>query len=58
MATSHPVEMQTEERGMTVRQVVKDIIEIEVEEDVDYPLEGLSNPEITDIYKKLKPEDR
>ena len=57
MATSHPTEMQAEEE-MTVQEAVKEIMEIEVEEDVEDPLEGLTNTEIEDIYKKLKPEDR
>ena len=58
MATSHPIKMQTEAGEMSVQQAVKEIIEIEVEEDVDDPLEGLTNAEISDIYKKLKPEDQ
>ena len=37
---------------------MKGTTEIEVEEDVGDPLEGLTNAEIADIYKKLKPEDR
>ena len=58
MATSHPTEMQAEEEEMTVQEVVKEITEIEMEEDVEDPLEGLTNVEIADIYKKLKPEGR
>ena len=58
MATSHPTEMQTEVEEMTVQAVVKEITEIKVEEDVDYPLEGLTNADVADIYKKLRPEDK
>ena len=58
MATSHPIETQTEAEEMSVQQAVEEIIEIEVEKDVDDPLEGVTNAEIVDIHKKLKPEDR
>ena len=39
MATSHPTEMQAEEE-MTVQETVKEIIEIEVEEDVNDSLDA------------------
>ena len=58
MATSHPAEMQTKVEEMTIQEAVREIVKIEVEEDVDDPLEGLTNAEIADIYKKLRPEDR
>ena len=57
MATSKPVEMQAEEE-MMVQETVREITEIEVEEDEGDPLEGMTSSEITDIYKRLKPEDR
>ena len=56
--TSHPAEMQTKAEEMTVQQAVKEILDREVEEDVDDPLEGLTNVEIAGIYKRLKPEDQ
>ena len=58
MATSRPAEMQVESEEMTVQKAVKEIIEIEVEEDEGDLLEGLTNTEIAKIYPKLKPEDR
>ena len=51
MATSHPTEMQTETGEMTVQEAVKELTEIEVEEDVDDLFEGMNNAEIADIYK-------
>ena len=50
MATSKPTEMQAEEE-MAVQEVVREIAEIEVEEDKGNPLEGLTNCEIADIYQ-------
>ena len=58
MPTLHRTERQTKAEYMSVQQAVKEIIDIEVEDDVDDPLEGLTDAEIADIYKKLKPEDR
>ena len=57
MATSQSAEMQVESGEITVQEAVKEIIEIEVEEDEGDPLEGLTNAEIAEIYTKLKPED-
>ena len=42
----------------SVEQAVQQIINIEVEGEEEDPLEGLNNKEITEIYKKLTPEDR
>ena len=58
MATSKITKMQAKEEEMTVQEAVKEITEIELEEDVEDPLEGMTNAEIADIYKKLKWEDR
>ena len=49
--------MQVKAEEITVEQAVKEIIDIEVEEDEGDPLEGLNNAAITEIYAKLKPED-
>ena len=57
IATSQPTEMQVE-GGMTVQAAVKELVEIEVEEDEEDPFEGINNAEIADIYKRMKPEDR
>ena len=51
MATSQPEEM-------TIQEAVEQIAKIEVEEEADNPLEGLTNADIAEIYNKLKPEDR
>ena len=53
MATS----MQVEAEEISVEQAIQEIINIKVEEDKGYPLEGLNNAAIAEIYGKLKPED-
>ena len=50
--------MQVKAEEITVEQAIQEIVDIEVEEDEGDPLEGLNNADITEIYGKLKPEDR
>ena len=38
------------------REIVQQIIELEVEEDED-PFDGLTGTEVADVYQHLKPED-
>ena len=56
MATSQPTEMQVEGE-ISVQAAVKELVEIEVEEDKGDPFEGMNNAQITDIYHQMKPED-
>ena len=58
MATQQSTEIQMETEEVTVRKAIRDIIELEVEEDELDPLEGITNKEIAEIYAKLKPEDK
>ena len=57
MATSQPTEMQVESE-LSVQEAVKELVEIEVEEDKGDPFEGMNNAQITEIYHRMKPEDR
>ena len=57
MATPQPTEMQVEGE-ITIEEAVKELIEIEVEEDEGDPFEGMNNAEIAEIYHKMKPEHR
>ena len=56
MATSQPTEMQVEGE-ITVWEAVKELVEIEFEEDEGDSFEGMNNAEIADIYYRMKPED-
>ena len=56
MATSQPTETQVEGK-IDVDEAVKEILtEMEVEE--QDPIEGMGNPQITEIYHHMKPEDQ
>ena len=57
MATSQPTEMQVESE-LSVQEAVKELVEIEVEEDEGDPFEGMNNAQIAEIYHQMKPEDR
>ena len=57
MATSQPTEMQVESE-ISIQEAVKELVEIEVEEDKRNPFEGMNNAQITAIYHRMKPEDR
>ena len=41
-----------------VEEAVKEMLEIEVEEDEGDPFEGMNNAQVAEIYYKMKPEDR
>ena len=56
MATSQPTEMQVESE-IRVQEAVKELVEIEVEEDKGDPFEGMNNAQIAEIYHQMKPED-
>ena len=57
MATSRPTEMQVESE-ISVQEAVRELVEIEVEEDEGDPFEGMNNAQIAEIYHRMKPEDR
>ena len=57
MATPQPTEMQVEGK-IGVEEAVKEMLEIEVEEDEGDPFEGMNNVEVAEIYYKMKPEDQ
>ena len=58
MATSHPFETPVEgDVDVDVDEAVKQILaEMEVEE--QDPLEGISNAQIAEVYRQMKPEDQ
>ena len=41
-----------------MEEAVKEMLEIEVEEDKGDPFEGMNNAQVAEIYYKMKPEDR
>ena len=57
MATPQPTKMQVEGK-IGVEEAVREMLEIEVEEDEGDPFEGMNNVEVAEIYYKMKPEDR
>ena len=57
MATPQATEMQVEGE-IGVEEAVKEMLEIEVEEDEGDPFEGMNNAQVAEIYYKMKPEDR
>ena len=57
MATSQTMEMQVEGE-VSVEEAVKEMLEIEVEEDEGDPFEGMNNAQVAEIYHKMKPEDQ
>ena len=57
MVTPQAMEMQVEGE-ISVEEVVKEMLEIEVEEDKGDPFEGMNNAGVAEIYYKMKPEDQ
>ena len=57
MVTSQTTEMQVEGE-VSVEEAVKEMLEIEVEEDEGDPFEGMNNAQVAEIYYKMKPEDQ
>ena len=57
MVTPQPTEMQVEGE-IGIEEAVKEMLEIEVEEDEGDPFEGMNNAQVAEIYYKMKPEDR
>ena len=57
MAISQTTEMQVE-GAVIVEEAVKEMLEIEVEEDKGDPFEGMNNAQVAEIYYKMKPEDQ
>ena len=57
MATPQATEMQVEGE-IGIEEAVKEMLEIEVEEDEGDPFEGMNNAQVAEIYYKMKPEDR
>ena len=55
--TSQTMEMQVEGE-VSVEEAVKEMLEIEVEEDEGDPFEGMNNAQVAEIYYKMKPEDQ
>ena len=55
-ATPQATEMQVEGE-ISVEEAVKEMLEIEVEEDEGDPFEGMNNAQVAEIYYKMKPED-
>ena len=43
---------------MSVEEAVRQVVDIEVEEDEGDPFEGMNNTQIAEIYYKMKPEDQ
>ena len=56
MATPQATEMQVEGE-IGIEEAVKEMLEIEVEEDEGDPFEGMNNAQVAEIYYKMKPED-
>ena len=56
MATSQPTEMQVEGK-ITIKEAVKELVEIEVEEDDEDPFTGMNNAQTAEMYHNMKPED-
>ena len=57
MATPQATEMQVEGE-IGVEEAVKEMLEIEVEEDEGDPFKGMNNTQVAKIYYKMKPEDQ
>ena len=57
MVTPQATEMQVEGE-IGVEEVVKEVLEIEVEEDEGDPFKGINNAQVAEIYYKMKPEDQ
>ena len=56
MATSQPTETQVEGE-IDVDKAVKEIL-AEMEAEEQDPIEGMGNPQIAEIYHRMKPEDQ
>ena len=56
MATSQPTEIQVEGE-IDVDEAVKEIL-AEMEAEEQDPIEGMGNPQIAEIYQRMKPEDQ
>ena len=56
MATPQPTEMQVEGE-IGIEEAMKEMLEIEVEEDEGGPFKGMNNAQVAEIYYKMKPED-
>ena len=54
MVTSQATEMQVEGE-ISVEEAVKEMLEIEVEEDEGDPFGGMNNAQVAKIYYKMKP---
>ena len=52
--------MATSQAGeaMSIEEAVRQVVDIEVEEDKGDPFKGMNNAQIAEIYNKMKPEDR
>ena len=57
MVTPQAMEMQVEGE-ISVEEAVKEMLEIEVEEDKGDPFEGMNHAQVAKIYYKMKPEDQ
>ena len=57
MVTSQTTEMQVEGE-VSMEEAVKEMLEIEVEEDEGDPFEGMNKAQVAEIYHKMKPEDQ
>ena len=57
MVTPQATEMQVEGE-ISVEEAVKEMLEIEVEEDEGDPFEDMVNTQVAKIYYKMKPEDQ
>ena len=56
MVTPQATEMQVEGE-IGIEEAVKEMLEIEVEEDEGDPFKGMNNAQVAEIYYKMKPED-
>ena len=56
MATSHPVETPVES-DVNIDEAVKQIL-AEMEAEEQDPLEGMGNPQVAEIYHRMRPEDQ
>ena len=46
------------EGEISIEEAVKEMLEIEVEEDKGDPFEDMNNTQVAEIYYKMKPEDQ
>ena len=57
MVTPQATEMQVEGE-IGIEEAVKEVLEIEVEEDEGDPFKGMNNAQVAEIYYKMRPEDQ